>query len=303
MKESAIQLDGQTLKHIILEFSDAWAQKIKVQGDVLTFYDYTIREALTLLFENIGSISWNKDLEGILSQLAQLTGRENVETLISHIVNWHYGRFVDFNTRTKPAVNGADQDFLRKPEHDKNYKMSQGWFDCLTWKDTVLFKTVYDLAIYQMMMWELKPKTILEIGSGTGGSAIWMSDLLTAYNMDCKIISVDITPPSIEYKNVTFLKGDAYKIEATLDAEMLNQLPHPWLVIEDAHANVQGVLNYFHQFMRRGDYLNIEDSQQKQEDITAFLQNKNGHYMVDTRYCDFFGRNLTCSWNSIFRRE
>lgn len=297
------QLNGQTLKHIILQFSDAWAQKIKVQGDVLTFYDHTIREALTVLFGNIGSISWDKDLSDILSQLSKLAGRENVETIISYMINWHYGRFVDFDTRTTLTNNRPDLGFINKQEHDKNYNMSQGWFDCLTWKDTILFKTTFDLAIYQMLMWELKPKTILELGSGTGGSAMWMSDLLTAYDMDCKIISVDIIPPPIQYKNVTFLKGDAFKIEAALDAETLTQLPHPWLIIEDAHANVQGVLNYFHQFMKTGDYLNIEDSQGKQHDIAAFLQDKKGSYMVDARYCDFFGRNLTCSWNSIFRRQ
>lgn len=303
MKESTLQLDGQTLKHIILKFSDAWVQKVKVQGDVLTFYDHTIREALTLLFGNMGSIPWDKDLEDILSHLGELTERENVDTIISYMVNWYYGRFVDFDTRTKPVENSPNLDFLRKPDHDKNYLMSQGWFDCLTWKDTILFKTTFDLAIYQMLMWELKPKTIIEIGSGTGGSAIWMSDLLTAYDMDCKIISVDIIPPSTQYKNVTFLKGDSFQIEKCLDPQMLNQLPHPWLVIEDAHANVQGVLNYLHQFLKKGDYLNIEDSQAKQDDITAFLEDKKGSYKVDARYCDFFGRNLTCSWNSILRRE
>jgi cephalosporin hydroxylase len=303
MEKSTEQLDGQMLKSIIKKFYKAWVQKIKVQGDVLTFHDGTIHQALTVLSKNMNSIPWDNDLEDVLLSLEQFTDREYVEAFISHMVNWHYGRFVDYDTRTKPGTNGSNLDFLRKPEHYKNFSMSQGRFDCLTWKDTILFKTVFDLAIYQMMMWELKPKTIIEIGSGAGGSAIWMSDLLTAYNMDCKIISVDIIPPAIEYKNVTFLKGDSNEIETALDAQMLNQLPHPWLVIEDAHVNVQGVLNYLHQFLKQGDYLNIEDSGPKQEDIAAFLENKQGSYVVDTRYCDFFGHNLTCSGDSIFRRE
>lgn len=303
MKESSVQLDGQMLKLIILKFTDAWALKIKAQGNVFTFHDHEIRSALTVFLENINSIPWDNDIEDILLLLERFASRENVETFISHMVNWYYGRFVDYDTRTKPGNNGPNLDFLRKPEYDKNFTLSQGWFNCLTWKDTILFKSVFDLAIYQMMLWELKPKTIIEIGSGTGGSAIWMSDLLTAYNMDCRIISVDITPPAIQYKNVAFLKGDSYKIEAALDAQMLNHLPHPWLVIEDAHVNVQGVLNYLHLYLKQGDYLNIEDSESKQEDIAAFLENKKGSYMVDTLYCDFFGRNLTCSLNSIFRRE
>jgi cephalosporin hydroxylase len=303
MKKPNAQLDGQTLKLIILKFSDAWAQKIKDQGDVLTFHDGTIQQALTLFLQNMDAIPWNKDLDDILRLLERFTDRENAEAFISQVVNWYYGRFVDYDTRTKRGTNSAKLDFLRKSERDKTFNLSQGRFQCLTWKDTILFKTAFDLGIYQMLMWELKPKTILEIGSGTGGGAIWMSDLMTAFNIDCKIISVDIIPPAIQYKNVTFLKGDCYEIETALDAQMLNQLPHPWLVIEDAHANVLGVLNYLHQFLQQGDYLNIEDSTPKQEEIAAFLEDKKGSYMVDTLYVDFFGRNLTCSWDSIFRRE
>ena len=37
------------------------------------------------------------------------------------------------------------------------------------------------MAMYQMLLWELKPKTIIEIGSGTGGSAVWMADLMKSY--------------------------------------------------------------------------------------------------------------------------
>jgi hypothetical protein len=303
MKKTTAQLDGQRLKFIINEFSDAWVEKIKAQGDILTFHDRTIEEALSVISKNKDAIPWDNDLEDILTSFEQFTERENVEALISQILNWHDGRFVDFDTRTKPGTNSPNLDFVRRTERDKNFNLSQGRFNCLTWKDTTLFKTVFDLAIYQMMMWELKPKTIIEIGSGTGGSAVWMSDLLTAFDMNCKIISVDITPPDIQYKNVTFLKGDAFEIEVALEAQMLNALPHPWLVIEDAHANVPGVLNYLHQFLKQGDYLNIEDSLRKQEEIAAFLEDKKGSYMVDALYCDFFGRNLTCSENSIFRRE
>jgi cephalosporin hydroxylase len=296
MKPSTAQLDGPTLKNIIIKFSEAWEQKIKMQGDVFTFHDGTIKQALTVLMENMDAIPWDNDLEDLLD-------REKVEAFISRMVNWYYGRFVDYNTRTKPIANSANLDLRKNPDRDDDLRMSQGWFDCLRWKDSILFKTVFDLAIYQMLMWELKPKTIIELGSGTGGSAVWMSDLMTAYDLDYKIISVDIIRPTIQYKNVTFVKGDAYEIETALSPQMLEQLPHPWLVIEDAHANVYGVLNYLHGFLKQGDYLNIEDSGAKQEDITAFLDNNKGSYTVDTLYCDFFGRNMTCSPDSIFRRE
>lgn len=78
----------------------------------------------------------------------------------------------------------------------------------MNWKDKILFKTVYDLAIYQMLMWEQKPKTIIKIGSGAVGSAVRMADLMVSDSIDSKIIS-----PEIAYDNVTFLQGDGNEIE------------------------------------------------------------------------------------------
>src|SRR5688572_7396944 len=151
MKKTTAQLDGQLLKSIIINFSEAWEQKIKFQGGVFTFHDGTIQQALTVLLDNMDSIPWDNDLDDILLLLEQYAGRENVEAFISRIVNWYYGRFVDYNTRTTPGTHGSNLDLLKNPERDNKLRLSQGWFDCLTWKDTILFKTVFDLAIYQMM--------------------------------------------------------------------------------------------------------------------------------------------------------
>ncbi|GAA0731523.1 hypothetical protein GCM10009430_43840 [Aquimarina litoralis] len=296
-KESKEQLDGKMLKIIFDEFSIAWSKKMDTQGNVPTFQDLLIKDGLTIFSLNIDRIHPDDDLEKIFVKMENFVPRENIEAFVSQIVNWYYGRYVNYDKRTKSNPN-----FLRKSSQDRSFSMSQGQFDCLKWKDTILFKTVYDLAIYQMLIWDLKPKTILEIGSGTGGSAVWMSDLIAAYGFDCQIISFDINPPSTKYKNVTFLKGDSNKIDTVLTVDMLKELPHPWLIIEDAHVNVHGVLSYFHRFMDKGDYLIVEDSGEKQEVIARFLEDKKQHYLVDALYCDFFGHNVTCSYDSIFRR-
>ena len=51
--------------------------------------------------------------------------------------------------------------------------LSQGTHGLFTWKNHTIFKSVYDLAIYSMLIEELKPDVIIEIGSGKGGSAVW----------------------------------------------------------------------------------------------------------------------------------
>lgn len=298
-------LNGSTLRSIYEEFSNAWAQKLQGQGNVPTFYDHIIKDGLTLFSMNISLIPWEKDIQSIISTMEQFAPREGIEAFISQMINWYYGRYVPYELRVKPnevIETDLDLDFLKKSGRDALFTMSQGRFECLKWKDEILFKTVYDMAMYQMLMWELKPKTIIEIGSGTGGSAVWMADLMKSYGIESKVISFDIIAPKIKYDNVTFLQGDSNEIGKVMKTQILEKMPRPWLLIEDAHVNVHGVLSHFHPLMQEGDYLIVEDSENKQEEIVRFLNDTGESYLVDAEYCDFFGHNVTCSFDSIFRK-
>ncbi|MGH1386747.1 CmcI family methyltransferase [Kordia sp.] len=298
-------LDGSTLRLIYEEFSNAWAKKLQEQGNVPTFYDHIIKDGLTLFSMNISSIPWDKDIQSIISIMENFASREGIEAFISQMINWYYGRYVPYDVRVKPnemLQTDLDVNFLKKPGRDAMFTMSQGRFECLKWKDEILFKTVYDLAMYQMLMWELKPRTIIEIGSGTGGSAVWMADLMKSYGVESKIISFDIIAPQIKYNDVTFLQGDCNEIEKVMKTKILEKMPHPWLIVEDAHVNVYGVLQHFHSLMKEGDYLIVEDSESKQDEIDRFLKDTDESYLVDAEYCDFFGHNVTCSFDSIFRK-
>ena len=41
-----------------------------------------------------------------------------------------------------------------------------------------MLKQAFEVALYMRLIWETKPGTIIEIGSHSGGAAVWMSDLL-----------------------------------------------------------------------------------------------------------------------------
>ena len=107
--------------------------------------------------------------------------------------------------------------------------------------------------------------------------------------------------------------------------EMMSQLKHPMVVIEDAHMNVMPLLTYFHQFLQEGDYLVVEDCNpntptvsgagslyqdaeyvpwgpHKLEQLRSFLTSHNRWYSVDSFYTDFFGYNGTCNWHGIIRK-
>jgi hypothetical protein len=59
---------------------------------------------------------------------------------------------------------------------------SQGIGRCFEWRGLPLFKSVYDFALFPMLLWNVKPGTIFEFGSGAGGSALWLADTLRAFS-------------------------------------------------------------------------------------------------------------------------
>ena len=179
--------------------------------------------------------------------------------------------------------------------HIDNLLMSQGVKDCMTWRNSRLGKSIYDFALIPMIIWEIRPEAIVEIGSGEGASAIWMADLCKSYNLSTIVHSMDIEPLNIEHERVTFTKGDSMQI-SDFDTE---NLPHPWLIVEDAHVNVNEIITYFEQHMQAGDYLIIEDSWGK-KGSTLRIPNT---LQVDAYYCDYFGINATSAMNTILRKN
>lgn len=176
------------------------------------------------------------------------------------------------------------------------------------WKGVPLVKDPWDIAIYQMLIWELRPSSIIEFGSAFGGSAIWMTDIARAYDLDTQTVSYDNKPVSLEpeqHPGVTFLRGDCTRLAATIDCTFLATLPHPLLIVEDAHTNVDAVLEYVHPLTRSGDYLVVEDTVDaaKHDVLGRFIARHATEYLVDTRYTDQFGYNATWNWNGFLVRQ
>jgi cephalosporin hydroxylase len=95
------------------------------------------------------------------------------------------------------------------------------------WRGLPLIKTPFEIVTFQQMLWNIKPRTILEFGSNCGGSAIWMADTLQMYGCNCHIYSIDIDlglldPLAKEKRDdVTFIEGDSYKVEKAFPPDLL----------------------------------------------------------------------------------
>jgi cephalosporin hydroxylase len=202
-------------------------------------------------------------------------------------------RFTEFEA-TPPA----------RPELMQTYMyFSQGFTECMTWKGKPIYKTAYDMAILNMMLWELKPKTIIEIGSGTGASAEYMEDMMSLFSTDFAVYSFDIENKdnTKDTNRTKFLYADCNDL-STFKTIDYSALPHPWLVVEDAHVNVPNTLKFFNEFFVDGDYFYIEDTENKQDDIKNLMET-NKNLLVDKRYIDYFGPNMTCAVNGILKHQ
>jgi cephalosporin hydroxylase len=173
---------------------------------------------------------------------------------------------------------------------------AQGAPSTLRWHGLPLMKNAFDFAVYPMLLGELKPRTIFEVGSGLGASAAWFADTAS----DVTVHSVDLVKAEASHPRVTYYQGDCSDPENLFDPALLRAAPHPWLVVEDAHHNVAAVLEHLHPYLVPGDYLVVEDSEIKRDDLRTFLAPRPAEYLVDTRFTDFFGRNATCAADSIF---
>ena len=249
-------------------------EKIKSQGNVPTFFDN---------FINIFGLKEEKE-----------TVFSSILNLWEQLLNSKSNRFSSYENRSKRncPLSGTKRTII-----DQDFGMSQGTHSLIKWKDLDLYKTAYDLVIYWMLISELKPNTIIEYGSGSGGSAIWLADISSAMGLDIDVISYDIKPPNVTHPKVDFVGLDLVQDLSKIEGEWWGKK----LVIEDAHVNVKEVLLETDLRLKKDDYLIVEDSEGKQSEIVDFISNAKNTYKVDNFYLDFFGRNVTCCVDSIFK--
>jgi len=127
---------------------------------------------------------------------------------------------------------------------------------------------VFDFALLSMLLAELRPATILEIGSGNGASALWLADLAAMNALVCRVLSVDVNSVPITHPAADFVTGDARDLTSVLPEGALARGPR--LVLEDAHVGVREVMEYVHDRLAEGDYLVLEDSVGKVEHLEGF---------------------------------
>lgn len=184
----------------------------------------------------------------------------------------------------------------------------------VTYKGIKAIRCPFDYVIYQMIINEVKPDLVIEIGTNIGGGALYIADLLDSNGKGIlhTIDIVDIVEPKVKEHNRIefFTKGwEDYDLELTKGFEKI-------LIIEDAshlYKDSIGILNKFHQIVTIGSYFIVEDGIINElgleksyqggplKAIREFLPN-HPEFIVDRKWCDMFGKNATFNVNGYLKR-
>lgn len=183
-----------------------------------------------------------------------------------------------------------------------------------TYRNVPVIKCPFDYIIYQMIIFDLKPDLIIEIGAGQGGSSLYMADLLDI-NKNGIIHSIDILDQRYdETKNhprIKFFLG-GYQ---NYDLENLKSF-QKILIIEDGshmYEDVKETLQKFHPYVSKDSYFIVEDGIVDElgwtnkfnggpnKAIKEFMDS-NDSFGIDRKWCDLFGVNATFNTNGFLKK-
>jgi cephalosporin hydroxylase len=184
----------------------------------------------------------------------------------------------------------------------------------VTYRGIKAVRCPFDYLMYQMIICEVKPDLVIEIGTKIGGGTLYIADLLDILGNGVvhTIDIIDIVDPKVKEHNRIkfFTEGWAnYDINITKKFKKI-------LIIEDAshlYSDTFGALNKFYSIVSKDSYFIIEDGiinelgfEKKYNGgplkaIREFLPN-HPEYIVDRKWCNMFGKNATFNVNGYLKK-
>lgn len=185
----------------------------------------------------------------------------------------------------------------------------------ITYRGIKAIRCPFDYVIFQMIISEVKPDLIIEIGTNQGGSAIYLADLMLVNGIDGEIHSIDINSDAVEnVKNNPRIKLFTNGWE-DYDLKLVEKFKTV-LVIEDAahtYSCTLGAIEKFAPVVTKGSYMIVEDGIVNElgmahkfeggplKALREFLP-KHNEFVVDRSWCDMFGKNATFNVNGYLKK-
>lgn len=185
----------------------------------------------------------------------------------------------------------------------------------VTYRGIKTIKCPFDYVIYQMLLFDIKPDLIIEIGTNHGGAALYMANMLDIIG-EGEIHTIDIKEYEIndlvkDHPRIKRFLGGYENYDLNL-AKGFNKV----MVIDDGshtYGDVMSSLEMFKDIVSVGSYFIVEDGALDKiglgpqynggpnKAIFEFL-NDNPNYAIDKNLCNFFGINATFNTNGYLKK-
>jgi cephalosporin hydroxylase len=185
----------------------------------------------------------------------------------------------------------------------------------ITYRGVKAIKCPFDYVIYQMILFDIMPDLVIEIGSNKGGGALYIADILNILGKG-EVHAIDIADNFDEIvkkhpRIKTFLTG--YQNYDLNEAKLFKKI----IVIEDAsHLYEDSIkcLNKFSPIVSSGSYYIVEDgiidelgmrktyNGGPKKAIKEFI-NENQNFRIDYKWCNMFGKNATFNINGYLIKK
>ncbi len=154
--------------------------------------------------------------------------------------------FVEQGVTTTAAIEDALLK-TREQHGETLQKYHEIWYQAgsHTWSYTQflgvgIMKPPSDLWAYQDIMYQLRPRTVIETGTYAGGSALWLACLSDMLDLDCNIYTIDIENyRKCEHPKISFIIHDS--TDPGLAADLAKVVEYPLLVILDSDHSAEHV--------------------------------------------------------------
>ncbi|MBU0686200.1 MAG: cephalosporin hydroxylase family protein [Candidatus Thermoplasmatota archaeon] len=169
-------------------------------------------------------------------------------------------------------VSGVEPHPVREPVQDSGaFENYLNYFhtnchedeEAVKWMGKKAKKFPMDTWIYQEIIHDIKPDAIIEIGNLSGGSTLFLANMLDLLN-NGKVIGIDIDHSEIDFKHprITWITGDANSAGILSKVDALIRDCRNVLVIEDSshtYENTLNVLRNYNRFVTVDSYFIVED--------------------------------------------
>lgn len=142
------------------------------------------------------------------------------------------------------------------------YHQERIHFAKTSWMGIETLKNPLDAWIYQEILFEVRPDTVIEIGSFHGGSSLYIANVMDAIGHG-NVISIEIDPAlhKVSHPRIQLLVGDSTKNEMVKKVWEICQDKKVLIIHDGNHdsAVVLADLNHYSPLVTKGSYFIVED--------------------------------------------